>query len=202
MGSSIGNLFGGETSSERALRRLSKAPFESGTVQRYLPPSLREGITGPITRAGIEGIGELIQNPGGLSPDVSEAILPRLAAESENIAQNFRGLGSQQAGAAARGNVPISIKSALQSALDVAQERAQRGARREALTDSEQLRRADLGRTMDLLNIILQFMASGKGQSLQGLGQTAQSEAQRSAAQTAAMGSILSAAATPRNKDA
>ncbi len=121
-----GNLFGA-TKSEKDLRRLSKAPFESFDLQKFLPPSLRFGNTGEFLRSGIQGIGDLIQNPGGLSPNVLDAIRPFLAQESENIATNFRGTRANQAGAAARSNLPVSIKNALASSLDVSEERAQRG---------------------------------------------------------------------------
>ena len=193
MGSAIGGLFGGQSKTERTLGRISTGGVESRRIQEFLPTSLRAGNVNPFLSSGIQGIGELIRNPGGLSPSVSEAILPRLSAESETIALSFRGLGSQQAGAAARGNVPTSIKTALQSALDVAQERAQRGARREALSESETLRREDLGRTMSILDAILQFISSGKGQAIQGLGALVGSEASGEAAQLQLLGTLASA---------
>ena len=188
---------GGKTTEERDLSRLSRAPYESSDIQRFLPPELRAGAIGPTLQSGLGGISELIRNPGGLSPTVADAIRQRLAAESESIAQNFRGIGSQQAGAAARGNLPVSIKSALQSALDVAQERAQRGSRREALQDSESLRRQDLERTFQILDAILQFISSGRGQSIPGLSTSASLSGNRQAAQLAAIGNLLSSSATP-----
>lgn len=195
MGGLKESIFGGETRSEKELRRTSTAPFESFRIQRFLPPSLRLGKTGEILRGGIEGIGDLIRRPGGLSPTVSEAILPRLALESENIAQQFRGVRAEQAGRAARTNLPVSIRNALASALDVAQERAQRGTRREALAESERLRRADVGQTFGILDAILQFLQSGRGGAIRGLGQAAQSEAQRQAGTQALIGSILTSPA-------
>jgi hypothetical protein len=182
----------GSTREERDLRKISTAPFSSGTIQGFLPGPLRAPFTDPILGAGIEGIGDLIRNPGGLSPTVSDAIRQRLAAESESIAQNFRGIGANQAGRAARENVPVSIKTALGSALDVAQERAQRGARREALIDSDALRRQDLGQTYNLLDALLQFTSSGRGQAIQGLGAASNNAQQRQASNLAAFGSLLS----------
>lgn len=183
------------TGAERQLREISTAPFESGLIQGFLPPSLQLPTTGPILGAGVRGIGELIRQPGMLSPTVADAIRQRLAVESENIAQNFRGIGAQQAGAAARQNIPVSIRTALGSALDVAQERAQRGARRGALIESEQLRRQDLEQTFRILDAILQFTSAGRGQAVAGLGAAAGTAAQRRAANLAFFGSLLSGGA-------
>ena len=162
-------LFGGKTNAEQNLEDLSKAYYGGSLIQRFLPPALRHNVTGPILQGGVEQIGQLIRNPGGLSGSVSEAILPRLASESESIAQNYRGLQQEQAGAAARGNAPVSIKNALASALGIGEERAQREARRGALSESEQLRRTDVEQTYKLLDAILQFISSGRGQGVQGL---------------------------------
>ncbi len=84
MANFFSKLFG-ESKSSKDLRRLANAPFESGTLQKFLPPSLRIGETGDILQSGVQGIGELIRNPGGLSPNVLDAIRPFLAQESENI---------------------------------------------------------------------------------------------------------------------
>lgn len=187
-------ITGGQPGAFKELERLANANFEDHRLQKYLPPSLRFGQTGDILKSGIAGIGNLIRNPGQLSPTVESAIRPRLAAESENIAGNFRGIQANQAGRAARTNLPVSIKSSLASALDVAQSRAQRGARREALTDSDKLRRADLGQTFNILQAIMQFLNSGRGfagGALQGVGQEEQN---RSAATMAMIGSLASSA--------
>ena len=185
-------FLGGKTSEEKALREFSTAPFESGNIQQFLPPALREPVTGPMLLQAMRQIGQLLQRPGGLSPGVSEAILPRLSAESQSIGQNFRNLQSNQAGAAARGNAPISIKNALASALDVAQERAQRGARQAALTESEGLRREDLGQTYKLLDTLLQFTSSGRGQAIPGLTAAAESAQRRQAGNLEGLGTLFS----------
>ena len=182
-------LLGGRTTEERNLGRAATAPYEE--TERYLPPALRSASIGPTLQSGISGIGELIRNPGGLNPAVADAIRARLAAESGNIAQSYRGIASNQAGAAARGNLPVSIKGALQSALDIAQERAQRGARQEALGESEALRREDLNRTFAILDAILQFMQSGRGGAITGLGQAASFAQNRQASNLAGIGSLL-----------
>jgi len=183
---------GKKSGSEKRLGQLSTAPFESNLIQGFLPPSLRFDQTGDFLRSGIQGIGDLIRNPGRLNPNVADAIRARLATTSEGIATNFRGIGQQQAGRAARTNVPISIRSALQSALDVAQSRSQRGARRGALAESEELRREDLSQVYAMLDSMLQFISSGRGQAIPGLSAAAQSSAQRRAANLAFIGSLFS----------
>ena len=182
----------GKTGAERALRNFSTAGFGSDEIQNFLPLSLRAGFTEPILAQGIQGIGDLIRNPGGLSPNIADAIRARLAVESEGIAGNFRGIRANQAGAAARQNIPVSIRAALESALDVAQSRAQRGARRGALQDSDQLQRSDLDQTFKILDAILQFTSSGRGQAIQGLGASAGASAQRRASNLTFAGDILS----------
>jgi len=185
----LSGLFGGK-GGKKKLKGLGAA-FEADQIQGFLPPSLRLNQTGGFLQSGVQQIGQLIQRPGSLSPTVSEAILPRLAEESESIATNFRGIGSQQAGAAARGNLPVSIKTALDSALNVAQERAQRGARRGALMDSDQLRRQDLSQTYSVLDAILGFLQSGRGQATQALSAAANLQQNDNATMLAGLGSLL-----------
>lgn len=199
MGSSIqsmgsehfGGLLGTESAGERELRNFSTARFNDPDIQGFLPNALRRQFTDPILQAGIQGIGDLIRDPGGLNPNIASAIRPQLAMTSERISQNFRGIGQQQAGTFARTNAPVSIRTALESALNVEQSRSQRGARREALTQSEQLRRSDLSQTFDLLNSIFQFTQGGRGVGVQGLGQAAQSSVQRQAANQAFQASLI-----------
>jgi hypothetical protein len=195
LGGKVGNLFGSKSGKKTS--KIADSPYE-GVVQKYLPFALRYRNVDPYLGAGVEGIGNLIRNPGSLSPDVADAIRMRLASESENIAQNYRGIGANQAGAGARGNVPISIRTALDSALNTQQERAQREARRGALADSESLRRQDLGQTYNLLNTILQFMQSGKGQAIQGFGSAGVMEQNTKGTELSALGSIISSLANMR----
>lgn len=189
-----------QTGAERGMLEQSRAPYESWDIQRFLPPELRQQFTGPMLQSGMEGIAELLRNPGGLSPTVSDAIRARLAQESQGIAQSYRGIASQQAGAAARGNLPVSIKSSLQSALDIAQERAQRGARQTALTESDMLRRQDLQQVYALLDTIMQMISARQGQAVQGLGAASQSAQQRQAATLALISSLLSNVGTGKGK--
>lgn len=183
---------GNESGSERRLREAATAPYGSDLIQGFLPGPLRAQLTDPIIQSGIMRLGQLISQPGRLAPGVSEGILPRLAAESENIAGQYRGLMSQQSGALSRANAPLSIRTALESALNTAQERAQRGARREALTDSDLLARQDIGQIYPLLNSMLQFTSSGRGQAIPGLAQSANLAQNRNASNIGAIGTLLS----------
>lgn len=169
LGSIGGALFGGKSGSEKTLESLSKAYYGGSLLQRMLPQALRAGQTDKILGAGVQGIGNLIMNPGGLSPNVSDAIRPQQAMESQSIQQNFRNMQQQNAGNAARGNAPISIKNALSSALDTQQERSMRQSRMESLMQSGLLQRQDAEQVYKLLDTILQFMSSGRGQGVQGL---------------------------------
>ena len=199
---SLSGLFGGgNTGATKELERLANANFTDFRLQKFLPPSLRFGQTGETLRSGIQGIGELIRNPGQLSGSVSDAIRPRLAAESERIAGDARGIKAQAAGAGARSNSPISIKNALSSALDVAQSRAQRGARREALTDSDRLRRDDLSQTFKILQAIMGFLNSGRGQASQNLGVVSDVQQRSAASDLAFIGSLGSSIGTAKSGD-
>lgn len=185
-------LLGGPTGAQSSLRDFATSGFGSSNIQRFLPLSLQKQFTEPILASGIGGIGDLIRNPGGLSPTVNQAIAPQLANESQAIAQNYRNLQSNQAGSLARSNAPPSIKTALQSALGISQERAQREARNQALTESDVQRRNDLNETFKILDALLQFTSSGRGQAIQGLGAASQQSQQNRASQLALLGSILS----------
>ena len=173
------------------------SPIESWYDQRHLPEPLQFKNTYPGLQAGIQNIGELMRNPGGLGGGLADAIRPRLASESESIAQQFRNLMQNQQGALARGNAPVSIKAALEQALGINQERAQRGARREAIMDSEQLRRQDTDQTYKLLQTILQFIQSGRGQATSQQAfdaQEKQSDDAKTNALIGAIGSLLAPA--------
>lgn len=180
------------TGAENDLSKIATAPYGSNTIQGFLPGPLQSGITDPILLQALLSIQRQISNPGGLSPGVAEAILPRQAAESQNVATNFQGIRANQEGAAARNNLPVSIKTALGSALDVAQERAQRGVRNQALQDSEALRRSDTASVYPLLDTLLQFTQSGRGGAITGLGEAAKLAQNRQASGLAGIGSVLS----------
>jgi len=182
-------LFGGATGAENRLSSTANAGFSSPDVQKFLPPGLQG--SGPEIQAGLKQIADLLANPGSLSPTVLQAILPRLAQESQSIASNYRGIQEENAGAAARSNAPTSIKNAVRAATGIAEERAQREARNQALTSSDVLRRQDIGQTYNLLDTIAQFINSGRGAALQGQSIAAQEAARRQAAIQALFASIL-----------
>ena len=171
------------------------SPGYQASTDRFLPPELRG--QGANLGAGLQGIGELIRNPAGLGSNINQAIAPRLNAEMSSIGQNYRNLASEQAGAAARGNVPVSIKGALQKALATNQGRAEQEARANAITESEDLRRGDVGQTYQLLDTILQFLSSGRGIAIPGAtaanAMRSQASQQSNAANTAMIGSLLQA---------
>jgi hypothetical protein len=184
---------------EKSLSKLANARFEESPIQRLLPPSLRIDQTGGFLRSGIQGIGDLISDPSGVSPRLSEAISARRGQEAANIEQNFQNIQQEQAGQAARTNLPVSLKGALSKALDTAQARAQRVSEQKAVSESEALRRQDVGQTFNILDSILQFLSSGRGQVIRGLGGAAQLAGgqqilgdQSNAALVAGLGSALS----------
>lgn len=181
--------------SSNYMSQLNKASYEDRKIQNFLPEPLRFQNTYPMLRSGIAGIGELMSNPGGMSPNIASAIAPRLGMESQGIAQNFRGMQANQAGGAARSNLPVSIKAALASALDTQQERAQRDARMGLMAESEQLRRGDLDQVYKLLDAMLGFTNAGRGISNQGLSSAANSEANNQASLMSLFGSIANSMA-------
>lgn len=192
--STAGNLLGlGGNYSDPS--RYGGASINQGEIQKFLPNALRNKYTKPILRHGIQNIGQLLQNPGGLNPNVAAAISPRLALESQRIAENFRNISAQQSGAATRTNTPVSIQNALQRALDVAQERAQRETRQTALSESEQLRRSDLSNFYDILNAIAQFTGAGRQAGTEALTAQSQTELQSQAGTLSLIGSLVSSAA-------
>jgi len=199
-GLGLNQILGGPTGAENRLSDTANAGFNSPDVQKFLPPGLQG--SGPEIQAGLKQIADLLANPGSLSPTVLEAIMPRLAQESQSIAQNYRGIQEENAGAAARSNAPTSIKNAVQAATGIAEERAQREARNNALSSSDILRRQDIGQTYSLLNTIAEFINSGRGLSLQGQSVAAQESARRQAATQALLASILQSIGTNPNRAA
>lgn len=195
LGGFTNGLFGGQTNAEKQLGQYATAPYLDKRTQRFLPYPLQAGNIDPVLNAGIGGIADLIRNPGQLSPTVSSAISPQLANESQDISQQYRGIGQNQAGALARSNAPMSIKGAMQSALDIAQERAQRGARNTALTESDQLRRQDLNQTYALLNAIMSFTQPNKQLAVAGLGEQSDLAQKRQAANEAFWASVIQSVA-------
>jgi hypothetical protein len=54
----------GPSDAEKSMSALANAGFNQNIIQKFLPDALRTGTTAPIIQSGIEGIGNLIQNPG------------------------------------------------------------------------------------------------------------------------------------------
>jgi hypothetical protein len=175
------------------LKREAQRPYEE--LQYHLPPELRMGQTGPLIGAGMEGIGSLIRNPGQLSSAVSSSVAPGVGMESQGIAQQFRNEATNQAGAAGANNLSPAVKAMLQQILGTSQEGAQRGARTKGLGSTDQLKRQDLDQTYKLLDTIMQFIASGRGQTIPGLIGAAENRAQNynrsSTANLASLASLL-----------
>lgn len=198
----IGGLFGkviggigGGGSNYGSVAQLAGAHWDSERIQRYLPEILRSGSVNPALFAGMQGITNLLQHPGSLSPTVADAIRPQLTQESQQIGQNFRNMGANQAGAAARQNLPVSIQAALQQALDVEHSRAQRGAQQGALAQSAQLQRSDLENFYKLLDQMGNFGSTARGQGIQGLAGAQSSDAGKQGAMMSTIGSVMGALA-------
>ncbi len=190
--SDIGNFLGfGKSGAEKRLNKSAYLPFNDPKIQGFLPDSLRGWAAQDTLRQAVENMRYRTMNPGALGPNIAEAIAPRVAAESDIAARNFRNMRYNQRGSAARSNMPLSIQESLANALDIAQARAQSGIRRNALADSEQLRRADEMGGMSLLDAILQFTSSGRGQAIQGLGAATQAANQRRGSNMAFFGDLL-----------
>lgn len=187
----LDSLFGGGSSGYGSVKQLAGAHWDSERIQRYLPEVLRSGSVNPALFAGMRGITDLLEHPGRLSPTVSDAIRPQLAQESQGIAQNFRNMGANQAGAAARQNLPVSIKAALDQALNVEQARAQRGAQQNALSQSAQLQRSDLDNFFKLLDQMGNFGINQRGQGLQALSAQQGSDADKQGAMLSTIGSLM-----------
>lgn len=190
-GGFLNQLFGGQTGAERDLTSYARAGYNNPRIQAFLPTQLQSQFSGPVLQNWMQNMGQLQANPGGLAPNISQAIAPWLSNESQSIATNFQGLGQNQASALARGNAPVSIKAAMQSALGLQQEQAQRAARNQAMTQSEALRRQDISSALPLLDALQQFTNSGRMGAIGGLGQTAQIAQQRQAANEAFIASII-----------
>ena len=196
VGAVAGGFLGGGGGAERPdIQALNFANFQT---QRLLPRAFRQssrgGIVDPFIRSGLQGIGQLIQNPGGLAPNVGAAIGPRLSIESERIGRNLRGQQSEAQGNLSRsglGNTPFA--AALNVALERAAARDQSVARRSALSETDQLRRQDLGQVFQLLQAQLSFLNSGRGIQSQQLGQQFQAANTDRAADAAGQAALLQA---------
>lgn len=196
MGDPLDSLFGGGGGDTGGLRNMATADWNSPDIQRYLPDVLRNANINPALFGGMAGISNLLRNPGSLSPTVADAVRPQVAQESQQIAQNFRNMGMQQAGTAARSGMPVSLQGALNSALDIAHARAQRGAQQGALGQSAQLQRSDLDNFFKLLDMMHTYGSTGRGQAIQAYGGASGDDAKKQAAKMAMMAAMIGAFAS------
>ena len=197
------------------LVKLLSSPFESFQIQKLLPPSLRSafptegrrrsrssiesGDITPFLNAGIQGIGQRAARPGLLSPQIAQALQAQFALASQGLAGTSRATAAKLANRLGATGAGSGAKATAGAAGLVGQERAQRGLRGKGLLQTGQLQRADQQQTFNLLDTILQFISSGRGQNIQGLrgagqlaiGQQAFTNQQR-AANIASLGSALS----------
>ena len=182
---------GGTSGISKDLLKYSTSPYESKTMQEMLPPALGMANINPMMTAGMQRISAMLQTPGKLSGGVSGAVLPGQAMQSDALARTFQQAMANRAGALGNANLPSNIKAALMSALGGGQEAGQRGVRGEAYGASENLQRQDVQNTYKMLDAILQYISSARGQAIQGLGGAAQIDQANSAARTAQYGAMI-----------
>ena len=165
-GAIVGGLGGGNKPSVP-----DPSSFGSKDFNHLLPFWLRRGAVGQSAiGSGMEQIAYLLSHPGQFSPDINQAIGLRLSGESDIIGRNTANSVSQAAGAPARsGTAGTGFSQALQAALQRAGNQDMATARRNAMTDSEQMRRADLDQTYKMLDALLQFTNSARGKQGQTL---------------------------------
>lgn len=162
-------------------------------IQRFLPAALRYDKIDPVLNRGFEQIAGLIDRPGRLASDVSEAIAPRLAVESSRIARDFTGTRQNVMGGLARGNAPVSIRSALDASLAAQESAAQGGARRQALMDTDALRRQDMSQVFSIIDAINSFINPRLGVASGPISQSIASQQQNRAANQAAIAGLIDA---------
>jgi hypothetical protein len=186
-----------KTELQQLQEKIFGARFEGPALQNFLPEALRVRNINPFLDAGINNLSQLLLNPGGINPLLGQSTEERIQSETGLVNQNFENIKAEQAGQAARTNVPVSLKGALSKALDTAQARASREVTQNAVAESEDLRRGDVGQTFNLLDTILNFVSSGRGQAVGGLGAAGQlnlqaqnAQAQQNAALSAGIGSL------------
>mgnify|MGYP001606308621 FL=1 len=138
-------------------------------IQAFLPPWLRQFQGKQPTpfakglESGIKDLADLFARPGGFSPNLSEAIAPRVAMEAEAIERNTSGSMAEAAGAAARSGTGSSgIAQAVQRALEASGSREKAASLRTAQMDSAQLRRQDLEKMLQTLQMLIETTMQGR----------------------------------------
>ena len=172
-------------------QRMLLQPFRmyDNTARKWLP-------FGDAALRGGENLQQLFRNPGSVSPGISGAIAPLVAAESDRIQRTGANQLSQAAGTMARTGAGGGMYAALEAALNRANSRDIAGARRGAVAQSEGLRRQDLGTLLQTLQYIQDTTMQGRnirqGAQAQSLQQSQQKQ-QQQAATYATYASLLSA---------
>ena len=139
-------------------QRMLLQPFRmyDNTAKKWLP-------FGDALLRGGEQLQGLFRNPGSVNPNISGAIAPLVAAESDRIQRTGANQLSQAAGTMARTGVGGGMYAALEAAMNRANSRDIAGARRAGVAQSEGLRRQDLGTLLQTLQYIQDTTMQGRG---------------------------------------
>jgi len=198
--------------------KLLTYPFNSGAIQALLPASLKfgpipKGMPGwkarsspyepgniePFINSGVRQLGLLSAFPGVLNPQVAPALKAGTAMQSTQAAQNDTAQAQRVMNRLASTGGSQGANPLATAAMNLSADASQRGVRGAALSQTDQLKRSDTQQTYNLLDAVLKFISSGRGQSvagLQGAAQLAQSQKaiqqQYQASQLAMLGSGLS----------
>lgn len=148
------------------------ANYKSKGIQGFLPPWLQwytgQGKNKTLSpfalglQGGTNNLADLFSNPGGLGSNISAAISPRVAMESEAINRNTQGQLAEASGAAARSGSGGGFAQALAASIQQAGARQQANATRTAMSESAQLRREDLSKLLETYRMLLDFTNSGR----------------------------------------
>ena len=174
-------------------QRMLLQPFRmyDNTAKKWLP-------FGDALLRGGEQLQGLFRNPGSVNPNISGAIAPLVAAETDRIQRTGANQLSQAAGTMARTGAGGGMYAALEAAMNRANSRDIAGARRGAVAQSEGLRRQDLGTLLQTLQYLQDTTMQGRGvrqgAKAQSMQQNAQNQ-QNKAANLSTWGSVLNTAA-------
>lgn len=197
--------------------RQPRGAFEARSTQKFLPDFLRTATGkrgerptefGRSLSQSLGLLSQLFTNPGGINPELSQAIAPLLALQSQSIArQSEAELASAQGSLARAGLGSSGIKGALEAAIQRAGNRDIASTRMQAILQSEQLRRDDLARAEEMMRFLADFGLQAKnvkaGKKAQAASRDAsreQASAQKTAATVATIGSIVAAFSDERLK--
>ena len=126
-------------------------------IQPFRMYDQKSGQWTPFGQAALAGgrqLHELWKNPGSVNPNISGAIAPLVAAESDRIQRTGANQLTQAAGTMARTGTGGGMYAALEAALNRANSRDIAGAKRAGVAQSEGLRRQDLGTLLQTLQYV------------------------------------------------